>query len=186
MYIYFLAICKQNCAKRSISILPPRSSQLVERTVVHSTPLEFSPGSDWKFMVWTPEDLSEGPGWSLELCWNFVGSSFTINKKTCTNNDELFTLKSPHPPQILEEIIFQREMIDIFHHRTIATPWTHLDIGDVSFQKVDESTSNWTARDMWNFQWEKKKIKKVRMFFSKPSNNNGNGKLLLTWTMFRQ
>lgn len=31
---------------------------------------------------------------------------------------------------ILEEIIFQREQIDIFHHRTIATPWAHLDIGD--------------------------------------------------------
>ena len=33
--------------------------------------------------------------------------------------------------EILEEIIFQREMIDIFHHRTIATPGrTHLDIGE--------------------------------------------------------
>ena len=81
----------------------------------------------------------------LKFCWFQFPQSI---KKTCTNNDELFTLKSPHPPQILEEIIFQREMIDIFHHRTIATPWTHLDIGDVSFQKVDESTSNWTARDM--------------------------------------
>ena len=49
----------------------------------------------------------------------------------------------------------------------LPPPGPHLDIGDVSFQKVDESTSNWTARDMWNFQWEKKKIKKVRMFFLK-------------------
>lgn len=35
--------------------------------------------------------------------------------------------------KILEEIIFQREMMDdIFHHRTIAVPpgGTHLDIGE--------------------------------------------------------
>ncbi len=50
------------------SILPPRSSQLVEMTEVHSTPLEASPGSFFfKPQKKTPDDVSESPRLTLEI-----------------------------------------------------------------------------------------------------------------------